>query len=952
MSELFGRTREIATIEQFITTTPGSGSRHGTPSALIISGDAGMGKTTLWRMATDLARSAGFHVLTSRCAEAESELSFTALGDLMEAVPAHVHAALSPPLQRALDVALLRSDPGSRPTDWRAIGVAVLEVIRALCADAPVLAAVDDVQWLDGASARVLVFALRRLAGEPVGFLGTQRVGALASGAEPVPQYSGDQRVIADRLATETLAIGPLDPEDIERAVHARLPSRLPMARLAEVIRQSAGNPFFAIELAIAAAEVGGAHEISALPVPAAIAALLGGHLRVLPTDSRELVAVVAMTSGLTRRPADRFFGSPRRAIAALDAAVANGMLSVEAGRIRLAHPLLGTAASASLTAARRREIHRQLAVVIDDDEERAAHLGLATTEPDDEVAAILEKAATQARLRGALETAAALSERSAALTPASDHEGHQRRLVLAGEYRWQIGDMSSASRILEDTLPAISAGPLRARALLCLGRIRFHSRVTWAAEATTQALEECGENLPLRAQALIDHSFVLSNSADGASARSFAEEAVRLSEELGNDDLSAQALAALALLQAVCGEPAAGATLARALELERAVPYLAPARSPSFVAGQTAVWKGDLARARQQIDLAYRRALDWGEESSVPDILVTLAELECLAGDWDASAAYAARASQLAAAVTHERVQASAVAGGAMIAALRGDDQTCREAVESGLALSARTEAMAGLVACESAIALLCLSLGDYAGTDRHLGGLCASFVLNSYDPAVIPFVTDEIEALIGLGRIAEAGSILDQYESRARMLGSGPSLSAALRCRGLLEAAIGDIQSAILHIEAALDLAERLGMPFVLARTRLAHGSVLRRARRWREARHALLQAAEGFESLGAALWLARTRQQRERLGGRQPGHSDLTDAEVQVARLAAAGSTNREISAELFVSIRAVEKTLTTVYRKLGIRSRTELAATLTISPGLITGQRSRRKPEPPP
>jgi len=394
MSELFGRTRELAGIGQFIAALSGTQSRLSSPSALILSGDAGMGKTTLWRIATDLARDAGFQVLTSRCAEAESELSFTTLGDLMEAVPARVQAALAPPLQHAMDVALLRSDPGPRPTDWRAVGVAVLEVIRAMCAGGPVLVAVDDLQWLDGASARVLAFALRRLAGEPLGFLATQRAGALANGAEQVPQPGGDQHGIAARLARAVLTIGPLDPGDVERAVKARLSRQLPRAQLAEVVRQSAGNPYLAIELAVAAAEVGGTHEISALPVPTAIAVLLGGQLRRLPAEARELVAVAALTSGLTQRMADRFFGSSQRAMAAVEAAVAAGMLGVETGRIRLAHPLLGTAASSSMSAAKRREIHRQLAVVVDDDEERATHLGLATAEPDDEVAAILEKAA------------------------------------------------------------------------------------------------------------------------------------------------------------------------------------------------------------------------------------------------------------------------------------------------------------------------------------------------------------------------------------------------------------------------------------------------------------------------------------------------------------------------------------------------------------------------------
>jgi DNA-binding NarL/FixJ family response regulator len=496
---------------------------------------------------------------------------------------------------------------------------------------------------------------------------------------------------------------------------------------------------------------------------------------------------------------------------------------------------------------------------------------------------------------------------------------------------------MATARLLLEEAIDSIGAGQLRARATLCLGRILFDSDVTAAIAATTEALGTSGADRRLRTQALIDLAFAASNTADRGQARPHAEEAARLAASLDDADLRTQALSVLALCQTVDGEPAAAQTLAKALRLEERVPYLSPARGPGFVAGLRAVWSGDCDAARKQIGEVLQRAMDWGEHSSVPDLLVNLALAETQAGDWAAATEHALSAQRLAAAQGHVRVHASAIGALAMIAALRGDEPACQAAAESGLGLSAQAGAIAGVVGCTAALGLMYLGKGDFAGTDRQLGGLCDTFVIASYEPSVIAFVADEIEALTGLGKLAEAAAMLGQYENRARQLASRPALAAALRCRALMASASGDLPAALAAADEALSVQEALAQPFDLARTQLARGSVLRRARRWREARVALDAAIAGFDALGAAAWRAQARQQHARLGGRHPGREHLTAGEAQVVRLAAAGRTNKEIAAELYLSVRAVEKALTGSYRKLGVRSRTELAARLAREPG---------------
>ena len=928
MTPLFGRAAEIASIERFVAAVAAGKAAPSRTSAVMIRGDAGIGKTSLWRSAIVVAQDAGCRVLTSRCVEAEAKLSFTALGDIIDGVPDAVIGSLAIPLRRALNAALLREDAIAGPTDWRGVALAALGSIRGLSTLGPVLVAIDDVQWLDRPSARVLTFALRRLAGAPVGFIGTDRTGPLADipGSE---EHLDRQVEIAEPQATLTLTIGPLEADAIARTIKARLPGAMPDAQVDRVVRSCAGNPFFALELAAAAAHVKVGAE---LPVPVAIATLLRRHLERMPADARQLIAMTAMATQPTIGMAQRFFGSQTRAIEALDAAIGAGMLSIDSQRLRLSHPLLGSTACDELAARRRREIHAQLADLVADDEERATHLACAATGPDEEIAAALEKAAVHARQRGALDAAATLAERAAEITPDFDTESRSRRLVLAGEYYWHVGDMTTARLLLESAVPSIPRGPLMARALMCIGRILFHSQTSAAVTASAAALDACGDDLQLRVQAMIDLGFVTSNTAGRDAVRPMAEDALRLARELGDEDLTVQALALLAMTQAVDGDLSVRRTLDIAFEIEDRVAYLPPARTPTFISGLHALWTGEIAIARKRIEDVLQRAIDWGETSSIPDVLIQLAELETRAGNWDEAARHASAAGRLAAEESHERVQASAIGAAAMVAALRGDELACRTAAETGLAMASKTESLSAMVACESALGMLALSLGSYEETDRHLGWLSDLLVVQSYGPGVIPFIGNQIEALIWLGDLQAAGTILDHFESRARDLSNGPALTAALRCRGLIEAAHGNLAEATAAMNEALQLAERVEQPLELARTLLIQGSLLRRMRRWGDARHALTQAAERFEVLGAATWAARAYEQLERLGRRQPGPSELTSAEGRVAHLAAVGRTNREIAAELFVSVRAVEKSLTAAYRKIGVRSRTELAAWL--------------------
>jgi predicted ATPase len=402
---IVGREPELARIHEFVDDVGRGGAR------LILEGDAGIGKTVLWREGVGRAEEHGLVVLASRPGPSELRLTFAALADLLAPVSSAVLDELPGPQRRALDVALLRSDPEGPAPDQRSVSAGFLSVLRSLASETPVVVALDDAQWLDAPTRRVLHFTLRRLEGEPVGLLAAVR--------------SGGGGALHELRSAHRLILGPLNLAELHEIVKAELGQTFARPTLVRIERTSSGNPFFALELARAILE--GATPISGsepLPVPADLTKLLERRVRRLSARSRRALLTAAALSRPTTEIVDPD---------GVEEAEATGLVRVDgAGRVVFAHPLLATAVYGSATPHRRREVHRELAGRVTDAEARARHLALAATGPDDEVAENLVRAARSAVRRGAPDAAIELLELAYELTPPGCREHlHARRFEL-----------------------------------------------------------------------------------------------------------------------------------------------------------------------------------------------------------------------------------------------------------------------------------------------------------------------------------------------------------------------------------------------------------------------------------------------------------------------------------------------------------------------------------------
>ena len=414
---LVSRPVEDEAIADFLTTTLA-------PAALLIDGEAGIGKSTLWGTGVALAMRHGVLVLAARPAQAEARMSFAGLADLLDQVADTVLPALASPQRAVLEVALLRRRPtGSAPHE-REIGAAVLAALRHLAGAASVLVAIDDLQWLDQASAEVLAFALRRLRGESIRILLTVRTGEFPGQATDGPSEAA--RTVLDALGPltgSTLRLGAWADRDLARVVRVRIGELPSAAAEAGLLAVSSGNPYWALELGQAI--VAGDGPPDELTVPASLSALLARRLAGHESTTRAALLVVAAlarpTWGATCRALAMNVADPD---AAIDAAVAAHLITETAGRLRPAHPLLGSAALLALTPGQRHRLHRDLAVVTADPEQRARHLALATDgEPDAEIAHALDAGSRSARSRGAIHPAAELAELAIRLTPTDERD-------------------------------------------------------------------------------------------------------------------------------------------------------------------------------------------------------------------------------------------------------------------------------------------------------------------------------------------------------------------------------------------------------------------------------------------------------------------------------------------------------------------------------------------------
>jgi DNA-binding CsgD family transcriptional regulator len=898
-----GRERELASVARFVA---GTGSQR----ALLLSGGPGIGKTVLWEAGVGEGRVAGMRVLEARPSEAEAQLSFAALSDLLDGVGSDELADVPTPQRRALEVALLRSEPGAVPPESRAIGLGFLNALRSLAEKGPVLVAVDDVHWLDPASAATVSFAARRLRDEAVRFLLAARPGPDAGLFEAL-EASGIERV----------DVSPLSLGAIRRLLYDRLDLTLSRQALRRIYETAEGNPFFALQLGRLVHERGAPEPGEELALPDGIDEVVGSRVSALPQEVRKALLAVSLSGELRASQLELLVDA-----STLGEAADSGVLVAGGERIRPSHPLLAAAARGQAHPDERRALHRELADVVSDETLRARHLALATAVPDSELAATVAAAAAGARARGATEDAVDLAEHALRLSPGGTEERAGLILALAG-YLLAAGEPERVAGTLDPLFDALPAGPLRARAHLLLADARAKN-VDEYERQLDDALADAGPDPETRSTALAVMSglIAVARTERIAHAEALASEALQLSHGV-NPETEHEALHALGWTRVLGGHSIS--------DLEERAPALAESPFVLYLSVVRAacarhIWRGEVDEARATLTVLRSLAEERGEIWSSIRWLLHDCEAELRAGALDAAARLLGEWGEspdrdLIITPAYERCHA-------LLAAERGDpgetgrwvDAAVRRHETSGV----RWDLLEALRA-RGMVALLSDDPRRARGDMRYVWEWAQEQGID--DPGAFPVAGDLVEALVALGEHDDAEAVTGRLDRLAGEQEHPWGLATAKRCRGVLGLARGEDAGDL--VVAAADAYGELGLRFDRARALLALGRAERRRKQWRAARTALEAAAGAFDEIGAAGWAARAREDVARVGARRPtAEGRLTPAERRVAELAAQGRSNKEIAAALFVGVHTVEVHLSHAYAKLGVRSRSQLAGRL--------------------
>jgi DNA-binding CsgD family transcriptional regulator len=903
-----GRDAELRAVDGFLDA-----ARHRL-EVLTVEGEAGIGKTTVWLECMRRAKLRGAQVLATRPSEAEATLSYAGLADLLDPVGEAIIGQLALPLREAVLAALLRAPAPRSGIDERALCAAVLSLLRLLSAGGPVLVAIDDAQWLDSPSARILSFVARRLEAEAVGFVVTARTPSAST-----LRFDG----AADPSRRQTIVLGAMSVAALHELIKHHSHRSVTRPILVEMARICGGNPFYALEIAAVLPERHS--EAGPLQVPPSLTELVVARLGKLPATTRRALLMAAALSQPTTNLIDAgALGAARRA----------GIVSIEHGRIQFAHPLLASALYGRAGPEERSSLHRRLAAVVTEPEERARHAALGAVKPDAAIAHELEEAAMLARSRGAPSAAADLLELAVGLTPASDGDGRAARLVAGAGFRFDAGDLIGAQANLEQALAGPLAGAVRIRALHLMGQL--HARrnsFTQAAEVGAEALEAAAGNPGLIAEIELDLAFYVISLGDLAGAAEHARGAVAAADRAGDPGALGDALAVVTMTEFVAGRGFDEQRMLRARALEDPTRTRAWQMTPAFIHGSILLYSGHLESALSMLGRLHTETVERGEESPIPFSCFYQAWACVWHGDLELARHLAEEAMQTAALLDDPASHGIALAANALVHAHEGRAALAREEAAESLR---RFQELGWAVATMWplwALGMAELSTGNLAAVDEALGPVATMVTSQGGgDPFIGMFLPDEIEALVELGNLDRAEPLVRWLEERSAALDRGWARAAAGRCRALVSAARGDIDAALTALEEALAQHDRCTMPFERARTLLVLGRVQRRRGARGQARVTLDEALIAFQQFGAPLWAERARLEIERLGQRASSPDALTPAEIRIAELAASGLANAEIANRMFLSTKAVEANLTRVYRKVGIRSRGGLARAL--------------------
>jgi DNA-binding CsgD family transcriptional regulator len=915
---MFGRDAERTQIEGLLDSVAAG------PVGLALEGAPGIGKTTLWQEAIAAARRRGYPVLEAAPGEPDSALAFAGLGDLFDAVIDEVVADLPDPQRHALLAALSLEDAPAALAEPTALPRAILTMVRRLAQNGPMVLAIDDEQWLDPPSARVLAFALCRVREEPVCVLMTRR---LESDGTLWPELA--RNFGSDGL--EAVSVAPLDLGTLDALLRAQLGRTIPRPVLRRVHATSGGNPLFA--LAIARELDASGSRPDDIPIPRTLSEAMQQRLRGIDDRAYDPLLTIAAVSQPTLSTLQAVL--PEFRLSDLDSAVRGEIIEVTGERFRFTHPLLASTHYASAPAAKRRELHRVLADVLEDTEERARHLALGAEAPDIQIARALEQAADLATARGAPESAALLLEGAARLTPIDATEARWSRTIAAAERHHAGGNAARARELLEALMPELPKGPIRARALLQLAPTRTDDGAVIEA-MLEQALAEAGDHHRLRAEIETWLSVTCSNRAKFAAMLEHADRALAAAERVGDPGLLARALTEHEAVACITGRVVDFDNLRRAIELED--PSMATTWfSPSGTLAEILFWSDDHEAGRPGLEKAVERARERGEEYDYASLLHALAMLEWYAGNREVAERHCATVDAAIRDQGMHSLDLWLAWSDALFAAGRGDLEQARTLARDAIELAQRNGDP--LVASHPMIVLATVELwtGSPAAAHELLCPVRESFLAGGFGQLGSLFLGlwwCDIEALIALGRLDEAQLVVDDLRSRGETYANPNAIAIGERCRGLVLAARGDVPAAISALEAALPEHQRRPLAPEIARTMLELGTLQRRAKQKNAAKQTLERALAMFEAIGAQLWVDRTRDELSRIGLRRPAVSEgLTPAQTRVAELVVEGMSNREIAGALYMSPRSVEAHLTKIYREYGVRSRAQLVAAIS-------------------
>ena len=912
-----GRGDERRLLDGLVESVEGGGA------AALVAGEAGIGKTALLTQVAEMvSHRAGMRVLSARGVESEAVLAFAAIADLL--LPLRERFVELPQAQRqALEVCLALADGATAGPLAACAGA--LGVLGSAADNTPLAILVDDFQWVDPESQQILLFVARRLETEPI-------VMFLAVRDEPGAQVP-EHGLPVLRMSGLSLA----ECADLARGLGADIsPSALQC-----LVGRTGGNPLAMLENLAGAVDSVDFLESGPLALGASLERAWGRVFEELPEDTQHALFVVATDGVSGGRHIAAALDTLRLSLGSLAAAERRGLVHTEGGEIQLRHPLMRPVVVSHTPLWMRTAACRALAAAAEG-HVRAWYLAAAATSTDDAAAEALVAAAEHARQRNGYSASARAWRRAAELT--ADQNTRVVRLVHAATDAHLAGDLGAAAAWCEEALEQSHDPLLTAEAELLLGRAR-----TWQGDPLR------GFNGLVRAAAVIrpvkpERTVTLLAEALWPAAmagrirlmRQVARQIEQLLEEMrsapGGEDASLTVLAMVAQAFVMSAE------LDRAARYRQRAQALLPSADPvteqrgvAYLA-QGDIWTEGYEQGRQRLGAVVECGRRMGAPMILSLALGLSSELGWWTGEWAPAYADATDSLQWAQELNQTGLIGYSLSLLARIEAARGDRQECETHVER-----ARTDIEPRGMGCQAiynaaALGLCALTDGELAAAIEHLESAWAlTQAAELGNPDIIPFAGDLAEALARSGAADRAEQVVAWLQERADSTGLAYPRAAAARTKGILAPNPADAEA---WFAQANSVHQKRPMPFEQARTLLCEGEALRRARRPAAARPPLRHALALFRGLGARPWAARAISELAATGAHigtrtptsQPGLGALSPQELQVARAIGRGLNNAEAAAALFVSRKTVEAHLTRAYRKLGIRSRTELTRLL--------------------